>query len=89
MSENFSLTPGVHTQIGKYINSKANDNQVARVLEAVIANVPVKSRGTAYNIGSTLRVDYKNKAEILFSYNAHLIGKYRSHQGSLSFKYFF
>lgn len=89
LSENFSLTPGVHTQIGKYINSKANDNQVARVLEAVIANVPVKSRGTAYNIGSTLRVDYKNKAEILFSYNAHLIGKYRSHQGSLSFKYFF
>lgn len=89
LSENFSLTPGVHTQIGKYINSKANDNQVARVLEAVIANVPVKSRGTAYNIGSTLRIDYKNKAEILFSYNAHLIGKYRSHQGSLSFKYFF
>ncbi|MBN8523607.1 MAG: autotransporter outer membrane beta-barrel domain-containing protein [Rickettsiales bacterium] len=89
LSENFSLTPGVHTQVGKYINSKANDNQVARVLEAVIANVPVKSRGTAYNIGSTLRIDYKNKAEILFSYNAHLIGKYRSHQGSLSFKYFF
>jgi hypothetical protein len=89
LSGNFSLTPGVHTQVGKYINSKANDNQVARVLEAVIANVPVKSRGTAYNIGSTLRIDYKNKAEILFSYNAHLIGKYRSHQGSLSFKYFF
>jgi len=89
LSENFSLTPGVHTQVGKYINSKTNSNQVARVLEAVIANVPVKSRGTAYNIGSTLRIDYKNKTEILFSYNAHLIGKYRSHQGSLSFKYFF
>lgn len=89
LSENFSLIPGVHIQLGKYINNKANSHQVVRVLDTVTANVPVKSRGTAYNIGSTLRIDYKNRVEILFSYNAHLIGKYRSHQGSLSFKCFF
>lgn len=89
LSENFSLIPGVHIQVGKYINNKANNHQLVKVLEAVTADVPVKSRGTAYNIGSTLRIDYKNRAEILFSYNAHLIGKYRSHQGSLSFKCFF
>ena len=89
LSENLSLIPGVHIQVGKYIGNKANDYQVATVVTSVTANVPVKSRGTAYNIGSTLRIGYKNKADILFSYNAHLIGKYRSHQGSLSFKYFF
>ena len=89
LSENLSLIPGVHIQVGKYIGNKANDYKVATVVTAVTANVPVKSRGTAYNIGSTLRISYKNKADILFSYNAHLIGKYRSHQGSLSFKYFF
>lgn len=89
LSENFSLVPGVHTQVGKYIGNKVNNYQVSTVVDTFTANVPVKSRGTVYNIGSTLRADYKNKVEILFSYNAHLIGKYRSHQGSLSFKYFF
>jgi len=92
ISDNIILTPGIHGQIDRYVYTKAsNDNVHKQWVDSISTNKTTTSINThkiGYNLGSTISLGYNN-TEILMTYNAHLRGKYRSHQGSFRFKYLF
>ena len=91
-SDNLTFSPGVHFQIDQHLYNKA-DNLLVRKqwVDSSFSKIivsPINGNKTGYNLGGAMLIDYKN-SEILLTYNAHLRGRYTSHQGSVRLKYLF
>lgn len=91
ITDNLTLTRGIHAEIDYYIHNKTGQAKAKMQWSDTFSNTTtlyVKTDKTGYNLGSTLLIGYK-RAEILATYNAHLIGKHISHQGSLKLRLLF
>jgi len=86
ISEFITLTPSLHTDIIKNINSKRVQTKLSQNGNIIANDITIpRDSDLGYNLGAALLVERKN-IKLQMEYNCKLQKKYQSHQGMLKLK---